>query len=276
VNNQGYDVAVTTSGLATRGQGTFNPTNAPGLFDTTPALTRTFYFSAPQAQNQTISDSSFATVLFRFYETGTSIPFSLSGLDFRLEDIDTGERVRQFSYFTAQGTQVNFTGGTAGSADPFLSYGTGTAKTYQTIPSFDTGAPNAGGSQHGKWIRVNTGATALSGFRFQVAREFNSVLGPEMTGLGNLTPGLQEIGAGAPISAGHSYDGLTTSQGSTQGTVARLLGGRASAATEVDAAFTPLGNFSLSDPVFSDVLELSGSGTDTFVLELSYNPTLLV
>ena len=86
-------------------------------------------------------------------------------------------------------------------------------------------------------------------------------------------------GGSQPVAAGAPFDGLTsvsTDTGSL-GTVATIVGGSASGSTTVLFEMSPTtGAFSAANGglIASDLLSLSGTGSDKFVLQLEYNEAL--
>jgi len=89
----------------------------------------------------------------------------------------------------------------------------------------------------------------------------------------------QTITPGTPlaVSAGSTYAGLTATEGSGNQTTATVLDGVSGAGTNVSATFSAAGNFGAGSggPLASDILNFHGTGTDTFVLQIGYNPALL-
>ncbi len=87
--------------------------------------------------------------------------------------------------------------------------------------------------------------------------------------------GTQSVGAGG------YYDGLTSLSTAPEalGTAATIIGGTASGSTNVSFNLSPVtGSFSAANggQIASDVLSLSGTGSDKFVLQLDYDEQLVL
>ncbi|MCE9610417.1 MAG: autotransporter-associated beta strand repeat-containing protein [Chthoniobacter sp.] len=248
VNSGAYDVAVTTSQL-----------NAAGYFDNSAMILGTagwwFEGSSP-------STSSYATVTFRFFNPGTTTAKPLGAVSFYIEDAEVNERFRNFGYYDDAGILVPTTVGggiVSTSATPILHLSDG---------SFENGSPFQGGTQVGKWIKMDMSSIAagVSGFTFQAHRQtsgagsvilsaidplaLDSNLGGNTLDLGGFaqTLGLVTIGGGS------IQNGTLTATGyvSIGGTVSASLAGSGAALTH-----------------HSGTLVLSGANTYTGVTTIS-------
>lgn len=268
VSGDGYDIVITTSSLNQSNLGNMGADNTPSWF---------FEGGAASSVGGSIP---YSTVTVRFYATGTTDPFYLTGLDFKLVDAEEGERFKNFAYYSAHGDLVPFatTADPIGSANPALTFSTGAPHNHFSDSSVDNNAPNDGGTQTDKWIRFSLSGQAVSGFQFQAGRVSSSNGSIEVTGLGDLVHQLQQIGAGAPVSAGDSYDGLAaTSPLDGAGTQVQLLGGKASVNRNVTVGFSLVSTsgFQAGAGSLSDVVNLQGTFGDKVVLQLSYDPAAL-
>jgi hypothetical protein len=106
-----------------------------------------------------------STVTIRFYQPGTLIPAAVEGVRFRIEDIEEGEEIADFSYWDENGfeTTVPFS-----DLDVF---------DYSHAPTLslsgtrvENGAPLEPTFQHGKWIDVDLTDQPVSGFEFRLHR----------------------------------------------------------------------------------------------------------
>jgi len=270
VNGGGYDIVITTTGLNFSGTG-----NLGNL--ATPNVSWSLEGGAGSGTAQSIP---YSTVNVRFYETGTSIPFDLTGVEFKLVDAEIDERFKNFTYYSADGTAVPFAGlgDPYGVANPMFSTSAPYFNGHQTDASFDTGLSRADGTQPEKWIQLNMSSLAISGFQFQAGRLTTTQGGVEMTALGNLVHSVQ-VGAGAPVTAGNSFQGLTSTSTlpGGAGTKVQLLDGTASTDTTVTVSFSLTGTtgFQAGAGHLSDVVSLSGTNGDKVVLQLSYDQTAL-
>jgi hypothetical protein len=149
VNGLGYDIVVTTSGLNRAGSASYF--GDAGWW---------FEGGSPT--------SGYGTVTFRFYQTGTTNPYSLSGVDFRLLDAEVNERFRNFGYWDAEN---NYLGTTVGGGILSFSHN---PVYHATDGSYDNNAAREGGDQMGKWIEMNLSNLAISGFTFQAHRQTSS------------------------------------------------------------------------------------------------------
>ena len=146
VNGQGYDIVVTTHNLNKDGGASYF--GDAGWW---------FEGGGP--------DFGYGTVTFRFYETGTTNPYPLFGIDFRLLDAEINERFRSFGYYDELNNLIS------------VPYGTGRL-TFSNNPifhasdnSYDNNAPREGGDQVGKWIELNLADLAVTGFTFEAHRQ---------------------------------------------------------------------------------------------------------
>ena len=267
VNGEGYDVVISTSSL--------NQSNRGGLGDNTGNSYSWFFEGA--AASSLGQSIPYSTVTVRYYATGTNDPFYLTGTNFQFVDAEVDERFRNFSYYSAHGDIVPFATATdpIGAADPALSYSGGTPNLHFSDSSFDTGATNEGGTQTNKWIRLNLSSLPISGFTFQTGRASSNNGSVETTSLGNLVHQLQQIGTGATVAGGHTYDGLTSTStlSGGAGTEVQLLDGTASTntAVTVDFSLTSTSGFQAGAGQLSDVVKLQGTDGDKVVLQLSYD-----
>lgn len=150
-NGQGYDLAVTPSGLGGHGQAlSFNETG--------------FWFEGTSP-----STSTYAELAFRFYQTGTTIPVAVTGVHFRLEDAELTERFANFTYWNANDDRI------------LKTFDDSTIFTYSQPPIFrlnntvvENGSSYAGGTQAGKWIDIDLATRQISGFSIQAHRQTTS------------------------------------------------------------------------------------------------------
>ncbi|MEP6670162.1 MAG: PEP-CTERM sorting domain-containing protein [Chthoniobacter sp.] len=270
VGGAGYDIVITTSSLDYSTAGNMgDPSNVNISWSIQGATASSLGAAIP-----------YSSVDVHFYATGTSDPFYLTGVDFRLVDAETGERFRNLNYYSAHGDLVPLAtpADLTGAANPILSYSHGTPVTYPDL-SLDSGEGNVGQTQTTKWIEFNLSGKAVSGFSFQAGRASSGAGGVEISSLGDLVHQLQAIGSGAIVATGQSYDGLasTSTVPGGAGTQVQLLGGRASATTTVTAAFSLVSTsgFQAGAGTLSDVVSLQGTNGDKVVLQLSYDPAAL-
>ena len=164
VAGHGYDISTTTYRLGAVGPATFPATVAgsPAWF---------FQGSAP-------NNSSYSAFTFRFFKTGTSNPVGVTGIRFRIEDAETGERFANFSYWDAIGNKITV---------PF----TDSMFVYSNTPTYFNngygvinGAGYEGGTQTGKWIDIDLSLRAISGFELLSHRQTSSAGSVIMTGWG--------------------------------------------------------------------------------------------
>ena len=163
VNNEGYDIVVTTSGLTEDGFGNYLTSNAWW-----------YYGSSPSTGN-------YATFTFRYYRLGTNVPMGIVGTDLLFEDAESQERFGFFSYFDDFGGQnpVLFN-------DPMFTFSYGPAY-YDAYYEVANAAGEEGGTQTGKEVDMDMDATTISGFTMGVHRQATSAGGVLMMGLGNLS-----------------------------------------------------------------------------------------
>jgi hypothetical protein len=257
VNNDGYDIVVLTTGL--------NKTGVD-LFESQP----TWWFEGG-TRSTTATSISYSTVEFQFYNLTKITNTPVTGVHFRLQDAETEERFRNFSYLDAAGLEVSIN-----SNNPIFTYSQGHPTNHLSDGSFDNGASYASGTQAGKWIDINLSNIPISGFKFQVGRSLSSYGSVLMTGLGNIIPYVEA--APAVVQPGGDYRGITGISPSGVGTLASLLDGTASLLRPVQMDFNVgpgAANqfFAQSGTVRSDVLTLQGTAGDKFVLQLSYDDT---
>lgn len=206
VNGQGYDVVVVT------GSGTGN---SPDLltksgYSVLPwdDSVGTWWFQGPTASSGG-KPIPYGTVEFHFYRTGTVIPFGLTGIKFKFEDAENGERFRNFGYWNARGTEF-----TDSFTDPSIfTFSSGDPNEYAD-DSVDSGSTYEPGSQEGKWIEVDLSAMAISGFTFQAGRYNPSKGSVLMTGLGEdvIPTGELLIQSGTDQNVTAGPDFVTTSE----------------------------------------------------------------
>ncbi|MDR3402162.1 MAG: hypothetical protein P4L99_06650 [Chthoniobacter sp.] len=270
VNGGGYDIVITTTALNFSGTGNLGDVATPSVS----------WSLEGGAGSGTAGSIPYSTVNVRFYEAGTSVPFDLTGVEFKLVDAEIDERFKNFSYYTADGTAVPFTsaGDPWGYSNPILSTSAAHFNLHATDLSLDTGLSAADGTQTGKWIQLNMSSLSISGFQFQAGRLTTDNGSVEMTALGNLVHPVQ-VGAGAVVATGNSYQGLTSTSTvpGGAGTKAQLLGGTASTNTTVtvDFSLVSTSGFQAGAGHLSDVVSLSGTDGDKVVLQLSYDETAL-
>ncbi len=249
----GFNIAVTTSGL----QG--SPDIGLGSF-----FGPSWFFEGP--------NGGFANVGFQFFDTASpATAVAVSGVHFRIEDVDEGEVFKEFSYIDAAGVTQSLT-----SASPVFTFSSGLPDDHLSTGSFDVGGTNQGGSQPNKWIDVDFSALAIRGFSFRPGRLSSSAGSVELTALGEIRRYLNVGGAGTAVTTGQDLRGISSKSAAPNQTLATILDGNAGGDATLTMAFnTPgPGLFQAENgTVYSDVLALSGTGTGTFVLQLSYDDT---
>jgi autotransporter-associated beta strand protein len=197
VNSQGYDIVVITKKLTSQVLGSDDTWDLEG--------------AAASSGGKSIP---YSTVTFLFYKTGTTIPFTVTGMKTMFQDAESGERFRNFGYYDSDGNLVS-------QAYPYkdpniFSYSAGTPTVHLSDNSVENAVSSQAGVQINKWVGLDYSALAISGFTFQIGR-FNSNAGwVDMTMLGNLTPTgelLIESGSDFNITSGPHF--ITTSASST-------------------------------------------------------------
>ncbi len=259
INNDNYDIVVTTSNLNRDGV---------DLFEGQP----TWWFEGG-TRSTTSQSINYSTVEFHFYANTTLNPLLVSGVHIRLEDAESEERFRGLSYFDAAGLPVSISYNS-----PLITYSTGSPVYHGQDGSFDSGAHYDPTTQSGKWIDINLATTAISGFTFQTGRSLASYGSVEMKAIGNILPYVEARTSSALVAGGETYRGVSAVSPTGLGTLASLLGGTASTTTHVAMDFNlpgqPANQFlAQTGGVFSDVLTLTGNGGDKFVLQLNYDDT---
>jgi hypothetical protein len=172
VNGMGYDVVVVTKSLTQSGAGTM-PWNGVAAW----------WYEANTASKQGTS-IPYSTVEVHFYQTGTTIPFGISGVNFTYQNAKEGERYRNFNYWDTTGNEVavSFT------SHSIFTYASGAPTLHLSDGSIDSGIPYAPGNIEGDWIGIDLSAYVISGFTFQTGRVDSNYGSNFMTALGNLIP----------------------------------------------------------------------------------------
>ena len=163
VNNQGYDIVVTTSGLGGQGYTTFLGDGGWWFQGTPPGSSR------------------YAIVTLRFYATGTNTPVGINGTDIVIQDVENQELFGGFSYFTQIGTQTPVLFDSAIFA---YSYG---ADYYLNYDEVADNALQQSNAQVGKSMEINISSQTISGFTFGAYRQSTAAGSVIMMGLGNLS-----------------------------------------------------------------------------------------
>ena len=163
VNNQGYDIVVTTSGLG--GQG-YTPFLGDGGW--------WFQGTAP-------GSSQYAIITLRFYATGTNTPVGINGTDIVIQDAENQELFGGFSYFDHSGNQIPVL-----FDDAIFAYSYG-ADYFLNYDEVSENALQQSGSQVGKSMEINMASQTISGFTFGVYRQTPGAGSVIMMGLGNLS-----------------------------------------------------------------------------------------
>jgi len=191
VNGQGFDIKVTTSSLTASLAGNFHG-QIPG------AHSWDIQGAAPSTSSSTLSTPS--TITFQFFQTGTlapdTVPIGITGLNFRFEDADMGERFANFAYYDPLGVLQPILPNTS---TVFTGVGTTTPNGLNTSIASSGRFPFASAInilendaiyeptyQPGKALQVNLASTPLSGFTFKIYRTDSGKGSVSMGGLGDL------------------------------------------------------------------------------------------
>ncbi len=87
-------------------------------------------------------------------------------------------------------------------------------------------------------------------------------------------------GGSVAVTQGGTYAGVTSDSplATGNGTTATVLDGTASGNSNVSISFIPAGNFAAASggPLVSDIVDLHGTGSDIFVLQIDYNEAALL
>jgi hypothetical protein len=163
VNNEGYDIAISTSGLSEDGLTTVSGTDGWWFAGSNPG-------------------ESYATVTVNFYLTGTFLPVAMQGVDILFEDAENQERFGNFSYFDDFGTAnpVLFNN------SAFFSYSDG-GVFFNNFTQGANSATQEGGTQLGETMEINLTGVTTSGFTFGTHRQNSSAGSVIMMGLGDLS-----------------------------------------------------------------------------------------
>ena len=230
-----YDLKVTTANLLVDG------------FDDNPTAvlpTKGWWFEGTGPSSS--AHPTYATVTFRFYQPSTTTPIGLSGIFFYLEDAETNERFRNFGYYDPSGTLVPTTIGGA-----FLS-SSATPIMHLTDGSFESGNSFQGGTQAGKWIKLDVSGMPVSGFTFQAHRQTSGAGSVIMSAIdpfaldANIGAKTLDLGGSAQsltavtIAGGVIKNGTLTATGytSTGGTASAVLAGAGAALTHNSGTLT--------------------------------------
>ena len=92
---------------------------------------------------------------FHFTANGGSNPLTISGVHFRLEDAESEERFRNFSYFNASGVEVPVSYSNTSLFNSIFTFASGHATPHASDGSFDSSSHYDSGTQANKWIDVN-------------------------------------------------------------------------------------------------------------------------
>lgn len=164
VNGEGYDIVVTTSGLADDGLAPVSGTDGFWLEGTSPGA------------------SSYGTITFNFYLSGTVLPIPIQGLDILFEDAEDKEYFGNFSYFDDFGNQVPVLFNNLND----FSY-SGGGLYFDNATEGANNSPEQGGTQLGKTVEINLTEATTSGFTIGLHREDSTAGSVIMMGLGNLS-----------------------------------------------------------------------------------------
>ena len=176
VNGEGYDIVVTTFHLFDQGCGSIGDLMLP---------TTSWWF-----EGYVGSPGGCGTVTFRFFETGTTNPIGVNGVNIRIEDAEQYERFANFAYWDRFGVLQS----TLTNTDPVFSGPLGLTTSLDTNVIENATAYN-GGTQLGKELEINLSSTTISGFTFDVFRTKSNVGSVEMTALGDLSVSVPDQGS---------------------------------------------------------------------------------
>ena len=187
INNQHYDVQVSTNNLARN------------------EFTNVLGESSWWLEGSALGGSGPATVQIKFCATGTDTPQAVLGVRFRFEDAELYEAFSNFSYFDAAGTEI-----------PLL--WNGSVFSYSHTPVFnaahtevENGAPPESTIQNGKWIQVNLANVPVTGFKFGLRRKAVSAAGGViMTSLGGTGSTMDITGNFTPNTLNTEASGTAT------------------------------------------------------------------
>ncbi|MBL9114390.1 MAG: HYR domain-containing protein [Verrucomicrobiaceae bacterium] len=111
------------------------------------------------------SNTTPSTITVRFFEPGTLTPASVEGVRFRIEDIEEGEALSDFSFWDDNGFQQSVV---------FSDLNVFDYSHAPTLTLSDTRVENGAALestfQHGKWVDVDLTDQPVSGFEFNVHR----------------------------------------------------------------------------------------------------------
>lgn len=110
------------------------------------------------------NSSSRSTVAVRFYQPGTNTPKHLTSINFSIEDAEFYEELSSFSYYDGTGAKVSLPW-----TSPVFTY-SHTPYLTNGNTCVENGAPLAGKTQSGKWIRVNLTGRPVSGIEFSLRK----------------------------------------------------------------------------------------------------------
>ncbi len=158
VNNEGYDIVLSI---------TRQNANGGGLYPGTTDQWAWWFEGATTSYPKSI-------VSFRFYETGTTNPYAVTGINFSLQDAEYGERFSNFGYWDPTGTKYLTPFSNSSIFDFAYS-----PVFYNSGYTVDTNAPYASGTQQGKWMSFDLSEMAISGFTFEsyrIGTQYGSVI----------------------------------------------------------------------------------------------------